>query len=108
MSSMARGQSGRGLGEWQKGDEDPTNCIMDSIKKLAHKLLGIPRLHITTAGPWAHPAFAMPRICTPTSCGQRLVRALSGGRNELWQMATGHAQKVRPNMEPRRDYKLEL
>ena len=71
---------------------------MDSIKKLAHKLLGTHHLHITPTGRWAHPVLDMPHTCTPTSCGQLLVHALSGSKSELWKMASEHTQKARPKM----------
>ena len=50
-------------------DTNPTNCFVESIRKTAHKLLGVSHLQISPAGPRAPQALHLPQPHLPPSCG---------------------------------------
>lgn len=56
---------------------DPTNCVMDSIKKLGCKPQGKPCLQIPPTGPWRTPALSVLtdiHIASAQSCGSFLYK----------------------------------
>ena len=56
---------------------DPTNCVMDSIKKLGCKPQGKPCLQIPPTGPWSTPALSVLtdiHIASAQSCGSFLYK----------------------------------
>ena len=49
-----------------------------------------------------------PHLHTPLPYGWVSVQTPDGGKNELWQVASEHAQKSSLSLQTRRDHKLEL
>ena len=72
---------------------DPTNHIMDSMKKPANRSLEIFSLWTphwptgTSCAPCAQPH-------SPPSCRWMYVLAAEGSESQLWQMDTEHVQKA--------------
>lgn len=80
------------------GNEDPSNCFMDSIGKPSCVSSGMPCLQSPPPGPQSHSTFCTSNLPYPPPCGQLPVCVLEGRECELRWMASENAQKVGPKL----------
>lgn len=94
---------GTRLDSWRASKGHRFSCVTDSIKKLAHELLGAPCQQIPPTGLWVPPVFCV--LHSPPTPGLLCwlpVHAPTGGsKSELWQMASEHVQKIDLNLRTR-------
>lgn len=81
-------------------DVDPTNCIVDSIKKHTQELLGTPCPRILSTGPQASPLLCIPHPQTLLICYWISMQAAKCVKHEpkLWQISSENIQKAIMNL----------